>query len=46
MKIKSAIIDDEDVENYISMIIPKRHPEYEQIVSLFDSEIQYFFQMK
>ena len=44
--VKSAIIQDEDVDNYISMIIPKHHPQYNEIVTLFADEVERFSNMK
>lgn len=37
--IQSAVINDEGEDNYISMIIPRNHPQYNEIVSVFNSEI-------
>lgn len=45
-EIKSAIISDEGEDNYVSMIIKKSHPHYNEIISVFDNEIQTFSESK
>lgn len=44
--IQSAVINDEGEDNYISMIIPRNHPQYDEIISVFTSEIQTFSESK
>lgn len=44
--ILSAVINDEGEDNYVSMIIQKSHPHYDEIVYIFSSEIQTFSDMK
>lgn len=44
--INSAIIKDEGMENYLSMIIPKHHPQYNEIVTLFIDEVERFSNVK
>lgn len=39
---KTAMVKDEDMENFVAIIVPKEHPYLEDIVSRFDSEIMLF----
>ena len=45
-EIISAIVKDDDTDNYISMIIPKKHHHYKEIVTLFNEEVDRYSVMK
>jgi hypothetical protein len=44
--IRTAVLKDEGVESYIALIIQRSHPQFEEITSLFDTEIAMFQENK
>lgn len=44
--IRTAILNDEGIENYIALIIPRSHAQYEEVIELFDKEIALFKENK
>jgi len=44
--IKTAIVDDEGMENFIAIVVPREHPYLEDIIARFDAEIEMFNTMK
>lgn len=44
--IKTALVNDEDVENFIAIIVPRKHPYLEDIINRFDAEISMFHDCK
>lgn len=40
--IKTALVMDEEVENFIAIIVPRHHPYLDDIIAHFDSEIAMF----
>ena len=40
--IKTEMVIDEGMENFIAIIVPRRHPYLEDIIERFDSEIAMF----
>ena len=40
--IRTAFLMEEGIESYIALIIQRSHPQYEEIINLFDSEIAEF----
>lgn len=44
--IKTAVVVDEDIENFIAIVVPRRHPYLDDIIARFDSEIEMFGSMK
>lgn len=44
--IRTAFIKDEDIDNYIALIIQRTHPLFHEVISLFDSEIALFQENK
>lgn len=41
-----SLINDDGEDNFVSMIIQRSHPHYDEIVSIFSSEIQVLSDMK
>ncbi len=44
--IKTAIVDDEGMENFIAIVVPREHPYLEDIIARFNAEIEMFSTMK
>lgn len=44
--IRTAVVMDEDIPNYIALIIPRTHPELTAILQYFDNEITIFKENK
>ena len=44
--IKSAVVEDEGVDNYVSMILQQSNPLKDTIVEIFDSQIRMFKEQK
>ena len=44
--IKTAIVNDEEIENFIAIVVPRQHPYLEDIIARFDNEIEMFSTMK
>ena len=44
--VKGEIVDGKRVIEYIAMIVPRSHPHLEEIVRLYDEEIQMFNESK
>ena len=44
--IKTAVVVDEDMENFIAIVVPRQHPYLNDIIVRFDSEIEMFNTMK
>lgn len=44
--IKTALVIDEGVENFIAIILPRQHPYLKEIISHFDEEIKMFQENK
>ena len=44
--IKTAVVVDEDMENFIAIVVPRQHPYLNDIIARFDSEIEMFNTMK
>lgn len=44
--IKTALVVDEGMENFIAIIVPRQHPNLDAIISHFDSEIKMFQENK
>ena len=44
--IKTAIVVDEGMENFIAIVVPRQHPYLEDIIAHFDNEIEMFNTMK
>ncbi len=44
--IKTAIVYDEGMENFIAIVVPREHPYLEDIIARFDAEIEMFSTMK
>lgn len=44
--IRTAVVKDEGVENYIALIIQRNHPLFSEIMDVFDKEILMFQEMK
>ena len=44
--IKTAVVVDEGMENFIAIVVPRKHPYLEDIISRFDAEIEMFSTMK
>lgn len=44
--IRTAVVVDEGIESYIALIIQRSHPQYEEIINLFDTEIATFQENK
>ena len=40
--IKTALVMDEGIENFIAIIVPRQHPFIEDIIARFDAEIAMF----
>ena len=40
--IKTAVVVDEGMENFIAIIVPRQHPYLEAIIERFDTEVQMF----
>ncbi len=44
--IKTAVVVDEGMENFIAIVVPRKHPYLEDIIARFDAEIEMFSTMK
>ena len=44
--IKTALVVDEGVENFIAIIVPRQHPNIDDIIVHFDEEISMFQELK
>ena len=44
--IKTAVVEDEGMENFIAIVVPREHPYIEDIIARFDEEIEMFSTMK
>ena len=44
--IRTAILKDEGIESYIALIVQRSHPQFEEIITLFDTEIAMFQENK
>ena len=44
--IKTAVVVDEGMENFIAIVVPREHPYLEDIIARFDAEIEMFSTMK
>lgn len=44
--IRTALLTEEDIDSYIALIIQRTHPQFEEIIELFDSEIAMFKENK
>lgn len=44
--IKTALVFDEGIENFIAIIVPRQHPLLDTIIARFDSEIEMFQENK
>ena len=44
--IRTALLTDDDIESYIALIIQRSHPQYDEIMTLFDTEISMFREHK
>ncbi len=44
--IKTALVEDEGIENFIAIIMPRQHPYLDDIIARFDAEIEMFSTMK
>ena len=40
--IKTALVVDEGIENFIAIIVPRKHPFLDDIIARFDEEVQMF----
>lgn len=40
--IKTAVIEDEGMENFIAIIVPRSHPYLNEVIAHFDAEIEMF----
>jgi len=44
--IRTVVLKDEGIESYIALIIQRSHPQFEEIINLFDTEIAMFQENK
>lgn len=44
--IRTALLTEEGIDSYIAMIIQRSHPQYEEILHIFDTEISIFKENK
>lgn len=44
--IKTAVVEDEGMENFIAIVVPREHPYLKNIIARFDEEIEMFSTMK
>ena len=44
--IRTAILKDEGIESYIALIVQRSHPQFDEIITLFDTEIAMFQENK
>jgi hypothetical protein len=44
--IRTALLTEEGIDSYIAMIIQRSHPQYEEILHIFDTEISMFQELK
>ena len=44
--IKTAVVNDEGMENFIAIVVPREHPYLIDIIARFDAEIEMFSTMK
>lgn len=44
--IRTALLEEDDIETYVALIIQRSHPQYREIIELFDTEIEAFKESK